>query len=92
MSIVVLTVSIIDSLHNPHPTHKYNFSFSLFVRLGLRRWKLPETSHAGNTGKHLLIIYLLVGRLLGLTSFPLADSEGGRLSENPLDSESVIIK
>ena len=44
ISIVVSTtlVSIIDILHNPHLTRKYIFSFSLLVRLGLRRWNLPD--------------------------------------------------
>ena len=37
-----MTVSIIDILHNPYLTRKYNFSFSLLVRLGLRRWNLPD--------------------------------------------------
>lgn len=35
---------------------------------------------------------LLLGGLLGLASFPLANGQGGSLGENPLDGESVVIR
>ena len=78
--------AVVHNEEQPAPAHIYPYLYPIIA--------MREHCHvwmAFAMLSSLRRLGLLLGGLLGLASFPLANGEGGSLSENPLDGESVVV-